>query len=114
MCTVACASAADSNARERAAVRPSLRKRPTWTSTNWMPNSSRGEVQLIAAVNVERQKEGLLPLRWNRNLSDVARWFARDARSRVPLAATPTACNMAPAHAFASSATKVLPSGVRR
>ncbi len=37
------------------------------------------EAQLIAAVNVERQKEGLLPLRWNRNLSDAARWFARDA-----------------------------------
>ncbi len=31
------------------------------------------EAQLVAAVNVERVKEGLLPLRWNRNLSEAAR-----------------------------------------
>jgi uncharacterized protein YkwD len=37
------------------------------------------EAQLIAFANAERQKEGLLPLRWNRNISEAARWFARDA-----------------------------------
>lgn len=43
------------------------------------------EAQLIAAVNVERQQAGLMPLRWNRNLSDAARWFARDAVLTHPI-----------------------------
>lgn len=37
------------------------------------------EVELIRLVNLERRKAGLLPLRWNRQLSEAARWFARDA-----------------------------------
>lgn len=37
------------------------------------------EVELIRLVNLERRKAGLLPLRWNRQLSEAARWFARDS-----------------------------------
>ncbi len=37
------------------------------------------EAQLVAAVNQKRADAGLLPLRWNRELSEAARWFARDS-----------------------------------
>jgi uncharacterized protein YkwD len=37
------------------------------------------ETQLIYLVNLERDKQGIPPLRWNRELSEAARWFARDS-----------------------------------
>lgn len=40
------------------------------------------EAQLVQLVNAERRKAGLLPLRWNRELSEAAAWFARDTADR--------------------------------
>ena len=36
------------------------------------------EVQLVYLVNLERREAGMPPLRWNRELSEAAQWFARD------------------------------------
>lgn len=36
------------------------------------------EAQLVAAVNEKRRAAGVAPVRWNRELSEAARWFARD------------------------------------
>jgi len=37
------------------------------------------ETQLLWLVNIERDKQGVPPLRWNRELSEAARWFTRDS-----------------------------------
>jgi uncharacterized protein YkwD len=37
------------------------------------------EAALIHQVNLFRREAGMLPLRWNRELSEASRWFARDA-----------------------------------
>jgi hypothetical protein len=42
------------------------------------------EVQLIHLVNLERRVRNLPPLRWNRELSDAARWFAQDVVANQP------------------------------
>lgn len=60
-------------------VRTVAAQTPIFTSADLESELTSREAQLIAAVNVERQTAGLLPLRWNRNLSEAARWFARDA-----------------------------------
>lgn len=36
------------------------------------------ETRLIHLINLERAKVGAPPLRWNRELSEAARWFAKD------------------------------------
>lgn len=43
------------------------------------PDLFRNELQIIALVNRERRQNGLLPLRWNRELTLAARTFAADA-----------------------------------
>lgn len=42
------------------------------------------EAQLLYLVNLDRQKAGIPPLRWNRELSEAARWLARDSVMRTP------------------------------
>ena len=37
------------------------------------------ELQTIYLTNLERRKNNVPPLRWNREMSEAARWFARDA-----------------------------------
>ncbi len=43
------------------------------------------EVSLIAQVNAHRRAAGLAPVRWNRELSEASRWFARDAVITKPV-----------------------------
>ena len=47
--------------------------------SNQTPELFQAEVEAIHLLNLERRQAGLAPLRWNRELSSAARWFAQDA-----------------------------------
>ena len=66
-------------------ARSAAAQSPIFSVANLETELTSREAQLIAAVNVERQIAGLLPLRWNRNMSEAARWFARDAVLNGPI-----------------------------
>lgn len=40
------------------------------------------EVQVVYLTNLKRREAGLAPLRWNREMSESARWFAQNAVDR--------------------------------
>lgn len=48
-------------------------------TTNQTPQLFDYEVQTMALINQERRQAGAPPLRWNRELTNAARWFAWDA-----------------------------------
>lgn len=49
------------------------------TAVNTMTDLVAREAQLLYLANVERDQAGVPPLRWNRELSEAARWFSKDS-----------------------------------
>lgn len=49
------------------------------TETQQSPELFDNELQIIYLTNLKRRENGLAPLRWNRELSEAARWFAQDS-----------------------------------
>jgi len=49
------------------------------TQSSQTPELFQAELESIHLINLERRQLGLAPLRWNRELTGSARWFAEDA-----------------------------------
>ena len=49
-----------------------------------LPDLFYNELQIVYLTNLKRREQGLAPLRWNRELSKAARWFAKDSVDTQP------------------------------